>query len=314
MNITHLKITRKDYIKILNKRGIIVPSNITTPKLLRKVKSLRKKGLRYIANIRCIPKSDHMSTDDIIKAIYTHIHRKKQDEINEILTRSNLTRFVPRQNISRSEVDEILRLHMSLNDLKGIAKLCDIMNYDNLSKADLIYTILRSEKNFHENNYLNYIRNNANDEIKRKIIIIRIQLAGLDNIITKQYRESIKKYLHTVENMVNVTDTDKDKINNRLLKIIFDLNERNKSRHIDYDDQNYYGIKDIEHLYINPDDYYKTILAKQSFDNNCRFYICRGDKNKELSLKQYINKVIPYLGDLINKKKDNNQKLQLESA
>ena len=181
----HLKITCKDYIKILNKRGIIVPSNITTPKLLRKVKSLRKKGLRYIANIRCIPKSDNMSTDDIIKATYTHIHRKKQDEINEILTRSNLTRLVPRQNISRSEVDEILRLHMSLNDLKRIAKLCDIMNYDNLSKEDLIYTILRSEKSFHENNYLNYIRNNADDEIKRKIIIIRIQLAGLDNIITK---------------------------------------------------------------------------------------------------------------------------------
>ena len=147
MNITHLKITRKDYIKILNKRGIIVPSNITTPKLLRKVKSLRKKVLRYIANIRCIPTSDNMSTDDIIKAIYTHIHRKKQDEINEILTRSNLTRLVPRQNISRSEVDEILRLHnMSLNDLKRTAKLCDIMNYDNLSKEDLIYTILRSEK------------------------------------------------------------------------------------------------------------------------------------------------------------------------
>ena len=158
MNITHLKITCKDYIKILNKRGIIVPSNITTPKLLRKVKSLRKKGLRYIANIRCIPTSDNMSTDDIIKAIYTHIHRKKQDEINEILTRSNLTRLVPRQNISRSEVDEILRLHnMSLNDLKRTAKLCDIMNYDNLSKEDLIYTILRSEKSFHENNYLNYI-------------------------------------------------------------------------------------------------------------------------------------------------------------
>ena len=112
--------------------------------------------------------------------------------------------------------------------------------------------------------------------------------------------------------MVNVTDTDKDKINNPLFKIIFDLNERNKYRHIDYDDQNYYGIKDIEHLYTNPDDYYKPILAKQSFDNNYEFYACTGNKNKESSLKQYIDKVISYLGDLINKKKDNNQKLQLD--
>ena len=110
---------------------------------------------------------------------------------------------------------------------------------------------------------------------------------------------------------VNVTDTDKDKINNPLFKIIFDLNERNKYRHIDYDDQNYYGIKDIEHLYTNPDDYYKPILAKQSFDHNYEFYACTGNKNKESSLKQYIDKVLPYLGDLINKKKDN-QKIQLD--
>ena len=111
---------------------------------------------------------------------------------------------------------------------------------------------------------------------------------------------------------VNVTDTDKDKINNPLFKIISDFNERNKYRLIDYDDQNYYGIKDIEHLYTNPDDYYKPILATQSFDNNYEFYACTSNKNKESSLKLYIDKVTPYLGDLINKKKDNNQKIQLD--
>ena len=38
----------------------------------------------------------------------------------------------------------------------------------------------------------------------------------------------------------------------------------------------------------------------------------RGDENKELFLKQYINKVIPYLSQLINKKKNDNQKIQLD--
>ena len=38
----------------------------------------------------------------------------------------------------------------------------------------------------------------------------------------------------------------------------------------------------------------------------------RGDKNKELLLKQYINKVIPYLSELISKKKNDNQKIQLD--
>ena len=76
-------------------------------------------------------------------------------------------------------------------------------------KEDLVYIILRTEKNLYENNYLNYIRNNTDDKIKQKINIIRIELAKLGNIITKKYRESIKKYLYTVENMTNVTDTQK---------------------------------------------------------------------------------------------------------
>ena len=98
---------------------------------------------------------------------------------------------------------------MSLGNLKRIAKLRNIKNYGNLSKEDLIYIILRSEKSLYENNYSNYIRNNTDDKIKGKINIIRIELAKLVNIITKKYRESIKKYLYTVENMTNVTDTQK---------------------------------------------------------------------------------------------------------
>ena len=38
--------------------------------------------------------------------------------------------------------------------------------------------------------------------------------------------------------------------------------------------------------------------------------MCRGDRTKELSLKQYIDKVIPYLSELIEKK-TTNQKIQL---
>ena len=48
---------------------------------------------------------------------------------------------------------------MSLDDLNRIANLRSINNYGNLSKEDLIYTILRSKKSLYENNYLNYIRN-----------------------------------------------------------------------------------------------------------------------------------------------------------
>ena len=81
-----------------------------------------------------------MSSDDLQTAIYTHFHKKKQDTISEILARSDLNKLAKRQNISKGEVDDVIRLNnMSFDNLKRIAKLRNIKNYGNLSKEDLIY-------------------------------------------------------------------------------------------------------------------------------------------------------------------------------
>ena len=85
MKIEHLKISRKEYLNILKNRGIKISSNISTDKLLRKVKFFKKADFRYIADTRGANKTNDMSTDDLIKAIYTHLHKKKQDTITEIL-------------------------------------------------------------------------------------------------------------------------------------------------------------------------------------------------------------------------------------
>ena len=201
---------------------------------------------------------------------------------------------------------------MSLDDLKRIAKLRSSKNYGNLSKEDLIYTILRSEKSLYENNYLNYIRNNTDDEIKEKINIIRIELAKLGDVIAKKDRDIIKKELYEIENKTELTNTEKDRTHNCLIKIVNDLSEKNKYRHTGYDDHDYYGIRDIELLYNNPDDYYRPILAKQAYNEKYSYYVSRGDKTKELSLKQCIDKVIPYLSELKDEKKNYNQKIQLD--
>ena len=47
-------------------------------------------------------------------------------------------------------------------------------------------------------------------------------------------------------------------------------------------------------------DYYKLILAKSSFKNNYKYYESRRNKDKKLSVKQYLYKIMPYLSDLIN--------------
>ena len=60
----------------------------------------------------------------------------------------------------------------------------------------------------------------------------------------------------------------------------------------------------IENLFGNVDvddnNYYKPILAKSSFKDNYKYYESRGDKDKKLSIKQYLYKSMPYLRDIIN--------------
>ena len=75
----------------------------------------------------------------------------------------------------------------------------------------------------------------------------------------------------------------------------------------------YFGVKDIENLfnYIDDADYYEPML-RTSFKNNYEYYEIRGDRDKELSIKQYLYIVITYLAELINKKKKKNElKIQL---
>ena len=53
---------------------------------------------------------------------------------------------------------------------------------------------------------------------------------------------------------------------------------------------------------INENYYYKPILAG-SFKKGFKLYESRGDKNKTLSIEQYLNTIMPYLKELINNQK-----------
>ena len=52
--------------------------------------------------------------------------------------------------------------------------------------------------------------------------------------------------------------------------------------------------QETENLFSNVDndddgnDYYKPILVEISFKNNYKYYESRGDKDKKLSVKQYL--------------------------
>ena len=58
---------------------------------------------------------------------------------------------------------------------------------------------------------------------------------------------------------------------------------------------------------IDDADYYKPILAKESFKGNCQYYQIRGDRDSKLSLKQYLLKKTPEKVELKKKKKKKKQ-------
>ena len=63
----------------------------------------------------------------------------------------------------------------------------------------------------------------------------------------------------------------------------------------------YQRIRDIINLFGEVDgDYYKPIKTKSAFDGNYIEYESKGDKDKNLSPKEYLDMITSYLRDMIN--------------
>ena len=130
-------------------------------------------------------------------------------------------------------------------------------------------------------------------------------LGRLGNMVTKHDRKEIKKELYEIEKKENLSDKEKEKIYDDLVELVNTLNKKEKYKCHDRDDLDYHGIRDMENLFdaVNNDDFYKPVLAKTSFKESYKYYESRGGKDKKLSVKQYLYKIMPYLSDLINDNK-----------
>ena len=99
-----------------------------------------------------------MSTVDLINALSRQDSKHESYSIRRKFRKLNLNNLVKKQNVSESDLHKAKKLHnMSIDDLKKIAILRRNKNYDNLSREDLIYTILGSESNLVESNYMNIL-------------------------------------------------------------------------------------------------------------------------------------------------------------
>ena len=156
--------------------------------------------------------------------------------------------------------------------MKEIAELREIKNRGKSKKEGSIISLLKSEVSNTERN--TNASNDTNDDtydgkLRNKISDIRAILGRVEDIVTKNDREKIRKELYEIENKTNISDKEKEKIDDNLHELVNKLNKREKYRHHDRDDLDYQGIKDLENLFDNIDhDYYKPILVKSSFNES----------------------------------------------
>ena len=152
-----------------------------------------------------------------------------------------------------------------------------------MSKEELVIALLKSKRSTAE-----LFNNNLDNE---KISDAKKILNRLRDIPPRKYWKENKKKLYEIEHKENLSEQEKKENDEYLTKLLRDLNKKEDHRHHDRDDPDYYGIRDIESLFSDIDDYYKPILVKSSFKKNKKVYESRGDKERNLSTEQYLNDI-----------------------
>ena len=90
------------------------------------------------------------------------------------------------KNLSQNKLNQIAEMrNQSRDKLERIAKVRRIKNYEEMSKEELIISLLKSKQNIAE-----LFNNNLDDD---KISDIRKILNRLRDILPKRYRKEIKK-------------------------------------------------------------------------------------------------------------------------
>ena len=93
------------------------------------------------------------------------------------------------QSLSQNELNQVAEMHnQSRDELERIAKIRRIKNYEEMSKEELIISLLKSKQSTDEP-----FNNNLDDD---KISDIKKILNRLRDILPKKYRKEIKKNLY----------------------------------------------------------------------------------------------------------------------
>ena len=139
------------------------------------------------------------------------------------------------------------------------------------------------------------------DSISATIKNIREDLNKLKRKFLRSKINKIRRDLYEIENEENLSRSKIKEIKQNLTELEKSIYNANKYH--DYDDIEYYRIRDIENLFGEINEvYYKPMKTIGSFDNKNNYieYESKGDKDNKLSPKEYLDVIKPYLRDIIN--------------
>ena len=135
---------------------------------------------------------------NLLQNILTQVKKRK------ILFEKGLKKIAKMQNLSQNELNQIAEMRdQSRDELERIAKIRRIKNYEEMSKEELIISLLKSKQSIAE------LFNN-NNLYDNKISDIRRILNRLRDILPKKYRKEIKKKLYEIENKENLSEAEKE--------------------------------------------------------------------------------------------------------
>ena len=207
---------------------------------------LTREEYNLITKNRGIIQPQKMSTQELLNTLSRYDSRRKVKSNRRKLLEVKLEKIAKIQNISKNELNKVKNLQKkSIDDLRGIARSRKIKNSDNLTKEDLIISLLKSESKRAECNYIKHFNDNTNDDkIRGKINDIRMILSRLGNMVTKHDRKEIKKELYEIEKKENLSEKEKEENYDRLAELVKTLDKKEAYKYHDHDDLDYYGIRD----------------------------------------------------------------------
>ena len=214
-------------------------------------------------------------------------------------------------------------INLSLDELRVIAQIRNISDYENKSEVDLIKALSEPKpetKPKLETKPKWKLKIKVN---KKKLEKIRKDFDELRHKFSKKEIDRYRKAFYVAKNKKYLSESEIKKTNKNLTKLKKSLRFKKFRGNIDSvnyedldnydynydfaDDDEYRKIGSIRTLFKEFDrDYYKPIRTDGSFagrGNNYIEYKSKGDRYENLLPKEYLNMITPYLRDLINEHK-----------